>query len=124
MNWTFARTDYSHIHLEGDTFIVTVRGHSLWVEITLSDFENDEVAVVNLRHLPTRHSWTLTKATSAGWHTVDKGLVLLTALIGGQPSSLHHQVTVVFVVGRDLCSRPVSLVMEEVLGLREGRLVH
>lgn len=66
MNWTFAHTDYSNIHLEGDTFIVTVWGHSLWVEITLSDFEDDKVAVVNLRHLPTCHSWTLAKATSAG----------------------------------------------------------
>ena len=62
----FARTDYFHIHLESDTFIVTVRGHSLWVEITLSDFEGDEVAAVKLRQLHTRHSWTLAKATSAG----------------------------------------------------------
>lgn len=94
------------------------------MESTLNDFEDDEVAVVKLRHLHTRHSWNLTKATSGGRHTVDRGLVLLTALISGQPSSLHHHVTVIFVLGRDLCSGPVSLVMEEVLGLREGRLVH
>ena len=55
---------------------------------------------------------------------MDKDLVLLTALVSGQPSSLHHHVTVIFVVGRDLRSGPVSLVTEEVLGLREGRLVH
>lgn len=35
---------------------------------------------------------------------MDKDLVLLTALVSGQPSSLHHHVTVIFVVGRDLRS--------------------
>lgn len=124
MNWMFPHTNHTHIPPEGNTFVVTVWGHSLWVEITLSDFEDDEVAVVKFRHLHTLHSRTLTEATCGGGHTVDKGLGLLTALISGQPSNFHHHVTVIFVLGRDLCFRPVKLVMEEVLGLRKAMLVH
>ena len=80
------------------------------------------MALVKLTLPYPSHSWALTEAPCAGAHAVGIGLVLLTALLSGQPWNLLHHITAIFVFTRDLCFEPVSMMTEEAVGPREARM--
>lgn len=95
----FPHRDHPHIPPEVN---VTV-WQELWVQITLSDFEDDEVTAVKVRLPYTPHSWTQHRPSVLRYT-----LAPLTVL-GGQPLNLHHHITVIFLLAKDLCFGSVNM---------------